>query len=454
MTTTPTTPATGWAEPVPPTFGPVGPVGPVRAVLGAPLRRRTWAELGYALLTLPLSVVGFCFVAAGLYASVLLGLLVVGAPVIVLAGLGARWLAGRTRLLANRMLDAGVPPPAPFRPRPGLLGWVRSGLVDGTAWRARLYLVVRLPVGIVATVPVLMFGAYGLGGLTYPAWRPFLPCGTTSDGLCHRGTQFTDSLVIDDWWQVALTALAGLVCLLAAPWLLHAVVGLDRRLIAALLGPGGGTAERVRELEASRALAVQDSAVALRRIERDLHDGTQARLVALAMKVGLAREKLDEPGDLSRARSLLDSAHSTAKEAIAELRDLVRGIHPPVLDLGLDQALATLAAHSPVPVAVRVELATRPAPEIETIAYFCVAELLTNVAKHSGARQAGVDVRQAGDVLRLQVGDDGRGGARVGAGSGLTGLADRVRTVDGRLTVHSPPGGPTTITVDLPAVRR
>jgi signal transduction histidine kinase len=199
---------------------------------------------------------------------------------------------------------------------------------------------------------------------------------------------------------------------------------------------------------------VDDSAATLRRIERDLHDGTQARLVALAMNVGLAKEKLAEGGDPAEAAALLDRAHTTAKDAIAEVRDLARGIHPPVLDAGLDAALATLCAHSAVPVELRTQLGARPSPAIETIAYFCAAELITNVAKHSGARRAVLDAGTVDGQLRLSVSDDGCGGAHLGGGSGLTGLSDRVRTVDGRLTVDSPPGGPTTVTVDLPLEAR
>jgi signal transduction histidine kinase len=168
------------------------------------------------------------------------------------------------------------------------------------------------------------------------------------------------------------------------------------------------------------------------------------------MNVGLAREKLAEGGDPAEASRLLDAAHTTAKQAIVELRDLARGIHPPVLDAGLDAALATLAAHSAVPVTLRTAIRDRPEPAIETMAYFCAAELLTNVAKHSGARTAVVEAHTAGGRLRLTVGDDGRGGAYLGGGTGLAGLADRVATVDGSLSVESPAGGPTTVTVDVP----
>jgi signal transduction histidine kinase len=219
---------------------------------------------------------------------------------------------------------------------------------------------------------------------------------------------------------------------------------------------------RVRELEQSRAHVVDDSAARLRRIERDLHDGAQAQMVAVAMKLGLAKEKLGgtiagttiagtAQADLERILELVDAAHRGAKEAITELRDLARGIHPPVLDRGLGAALATLAARSDPPVELVVDLPERPSAAIETIAYFCAAELLTNVAKHSGARHARMEAVHVPGLLRMRVSDDGTGGARLEARGGLAGLADRVRTVDGRLQISSPPGGPTVIAVELPS---
>jgi signal transduction histidine kinase len=214
---------------------------------------------------------------------------------------------------------------------------------------------------------------------------------------------------------------------------------------------------RVHELEQSRAHVVDDSAARLRRIERDLHDGAQAQMVAVAMKLGLAREKLGGaltgtvPPDLERVLELVDAAHRGAKEAIAELRDLARGIHPSVLDHGLGTALTTLAARSDVPVELAVDLPERPSAAIETIAYFCAAELLTNVGKHSGARHATLAAVRVPGLLQLRVSDDGSGGARLEARGGLAGLAERISTVDGRLQVSSPRGGPTVVTVELPS---
>jgi signal transduction histidine kinase len=215
--------------------------------------------------------------------------------------------------------------------------------------------------------------------------------------------------------------------------------------------------QRVRELEQARARVVDDSAARLRRIERDLHDGAQAQMVAVAMKLGLAREKLGGmaggtgPAGLERVLELVVAAHEGAKEAITELRDLARGIHPPVLDQSLGAALTTLAARSGQPVELILDLPERPSTAIETIAYFCAAELLANVAKHSGARHATLEAVHVPGLLRLRVGDDGCGGARIEARGGLAGLAERVRTVDGRLQVSSPPRGPTVVTVELPS---
>ena len=241
------------------------------------------------------------------------------------------------------------------------------------------------------------------------------------------------------WWGAALIAVGALEL-----WVAY------RLLVAPL-------PQRVRELERSRARLVDDSAARLRQIERDLHDGAQAQMVAVTMKLGLAVKKLggmaDGTGqaDLDRVLELVAAAHLGAKEAVAELRDLVRGIHPPVLDQGLVTAFSSLAARSDVPVELVLDLPERPSAAIETIAYFCAAELLANVAKHSGARRASLGAVHVPGLLRVQVSDDGAGGARVEARGGLAGLAERVKTVDGRLHVTSPPGGPTVVTVELPS---
>jgi signal transduction histidine kinase len=210
-------------------------------------------------------------------------------------------------------------------------------------------------------------------------------------------------------------------------------------------------AERERELTQRRARVVEEAEARLRGIERDLHDGAQVRLTALAMTLGEIKENLEHAADPEHTIALAAAAHRNAKETLAELRDLAKGIHPAVLDRGLPTALAVLVEASAVPVRLTADLDGRPSPAIETIAYFCAAELLANVAKHSGASGADISVSDDGSGrLVMRVSDDGAGQARLKPGGGLAGLLDRVQTVDGRLSVHSPAGGPTTITVDLP----
>ncbi|MCX5555592.1 sensor histidine kinase [Streptomyces sp. NBC_00038] len=437
-----------------------GPGGALRTVLRAPFTTRAWAEAAYCLIGFPLALVGFVLVVVllalgtGLTASLVgavLGLLLVVAAV----GL-ARALAVLQRGLAAGLLGERVQAPARLRPTGGAFARLDSRLRDAAGWRSVAYVLVRLPVAA--------FGLYAVGwwltGLTNLSaplrWAAFdqRPAGgeagmaTITPIPVGGGAPHSTSLA-----GTFVAAGIGAVTLLAAPWFTRGVVAVDRWLVRALLGPGA-MAERVRNLEETRALAIDDSAALLRRLERDLHDGAQVRLVALAMSLDMAKERLGAEGepvaDPARVRQLVESAHRNATEALSELRDLARGIHPPALDDGLPDALATLAARSTVPVELAVDIPERPTPAIETIAYFCAAELLTNVIKHSGARRAALRVTQQDGVLRLCVSDDGRGGAEVAIGSGLTGLMQRVRTVDGTLDITSPAGGPTAVTVSLP----
>ncbi|MEU4625799.1 histidine kinase [Actinoplanes sp. NPDC023801] len=240
--------------------------------------------------------------------------------------------------------------------------------------------------------------------------------------------------------------------LVAAPWVARYVARADTSLARALLGPSRNErlSGRVESLSRSRADIVAATDAERRRIERDLHDGAQQRLVSLAMNLGMARAGLtDLPGP---ARQAIEAAHDEATQALTELREFVRGLHPAVLDdRGLDAALSGIAARAPLPVRVTVTMSERCSPVVEAIAYFVVSEALTNVARHAGATRAEVTVDRTGDRLRVAVTDDGRGGATLGAGgTGLRGLAQRAASVDGTLTVLSPAGGPTTITVELP----
>jgi signal transduction histidine kinase len=248
---------------------------------------------------------------------------------------------------------------------------------------------------------------------------------------------------------MTLLAVAALGATLVAAWILGDSAAY-RRAYYASLEDRLASAERARNLEESRAQAVEEAAARLRRIERDLHDGAQVRLTALAMTLGEIKEALARQSDRRETLALASEAHQAAKDALSELRDLARGIHPPVLDRGLDAALRSLTENSAIPVSLHITLAVRPSPAIEAIVYFSAAELLANAAKHSGGSRAAITLRAAGQGVRLDVADDGSGGARMTDGGGLAGLRGRVRTVDGRIDIHSPDGGPTSIAIELP----
>ncbi|MFJ2770711.1 sensor histidine kinase [Streptomyces sp. NPDC087300] len=429
----------------------------VRAALRAPFTRRAWAEAAYCLAGFPLGVAGglvlVVLLALGAGFTVSLVLAVVGVLLLIAALRLARALGGVHRGLAAALLGERTPAPPAFRPGDGFVGRLDARLRDGTGWRAAAYVLTKLPVGLLGAYAVLWW-ITGLVNLTAPLrWAAFGQHPTAGDpeGMPILTPVPFGGLTADTFAWTFFAVALGVGTLLCAPWVTGLVVAGDRWLIRALLGPGR-LADRVRDLEETRALAVDDSVALLRRVERDLHDGAQVRLVAVAMGLDMIRQRLDDgqPPDVARIRQLVDGAHRNATEALTELRDLARGIHPPALDEGLPDALATLAARSTVPVELSADVPVRPTPAIETIAYFCAAELLTNVIKHSGAGRAAIGVSQRDGVLRLQVTDDGCGGAEPGAGSGLTGLAQRVRTVDGRIDVRSPAGGPTAVTVELP----
>jgi signal transduction histidine kinase len=426
-----------------------------RRVLSEPFQRRTWSELAFLLISGSLSVVGIAFLLATMASGAVLAVTFIGLVIIAASVRGTRGIGGWHRALARHFLDEWIPDPDPFRARPGFFGWLQTALRDRAGWRAMAYTVVK--------IPLLAFSVwFGLSiwievflSLGSPVWGTG---GSEPDGFGVIRNVFRPGYtgLGDDRPLHRLFVFAGgVVLFFVAPWAVRLVVYLDRRLMRLLLGPDAMTA-RVRTLEQSRAQTVDASAATLRRIERDLHDGTQAQLVALAMRLGQAKEELaeGEEADLDQVRRLVEDAHRGAKEAIVELRDLARGIHPPVLDTGLEGALATLAARSTVPSELTVSLLSRPTPAIEAIAYFCVAELLANVAQHAQASRAAIGCNQHGPWLRIVVRDDGRGGAvltRVGSSSsGLAGLTDRVKAVDGHLGIASPPGGPTVVTVDLP----
>jgi signal transduction histidine kinase len=430
-------------------------------VLRAPLTRRTGRELLYCVfgglagvagfwLTLVLLAIGFT-VSASVIGTVI-GLLLITVTLRV-----SRRLGSLHRRLLKRFLGHQIEAPLRFQPGIGLLGRLDRRLRDRAAWRGVWYSLIKLPVAAVQLYAIVLT-VFGLVDLSYPVdWLLFHNNSSSArlSGLVAVvPIPFGGSFQINSWLGTYPAAIAGAACVVAAAWLARGINGADRSLVRSLLGPSS-MAERVSELERTRTLAVEDSAAALRRVERDLHDGAQMRLAALAMNLGMAREKLgeddDEQPDNATVRELIDAAHRNAVDALADLRDLARGIHPPVLDSGLASALATLATSSAIPASVTADIGPRPAPAIETIAYFCAAELIANATKHSYANQIKIkiDTERTG-VLRLEVSDDGIGGADAARGSGLAGLAQRVSTVDGRIEVVSPAGGPTTVAIELP----
>ncbi|MFQ3560190.1 sensor domain-containing protein [Streptomyces gramineus] len=424
------------------------PVVPaVPAVLTAPFTRRAWQETAYCALSFVPSLVGVTLIAVIVVAlGCALTLTVLGAVpglLFLVAGLAlARTLAALQRRLARGLLDEHIAePPRPEAGR-GLVDGVKARLGDVAGWRAIAYLLARLPVAVLGLWAVTwwVIGAFHvLAPLRWAAGQRDFSLISPIPGLGLDPRSLGSAFA---------AAALGCVFLLAAPWLTRAFVAVDRRLMRALLAPGA-VADRVRELEETRALAVDDAAERLRRLERDLHDGAQVSLAALAMSLDMVREQLDDR-DRPELHRLVETARDNAADTLTELRDLSRGLHPPALDAGLPDALATLAARTALPVDVTADVPDRPTPAIESLAYYCASELLANVIKHSGAARCDVDLSTGDGTLRLTVTDDGHGGAHITAGGGLAGLVQRVRTVDGELTVHSPDRGPTTVKVRLP----
>ncbi|MEA5364269.1 sensor histidine kinase [Amycolatopsis sp., V23-08] len=357
--------------------------------------------IGYMILSFFFRILQFVLIVTGISVGVGTAVVWVGFPILLATTSFVRWSADRERSWAGTMLRVPLPPVErrPYEEGQPLLRRWMVRLSDPTTWRDLAYLMAAFPLACV---------------------------------------------------EVGI-ALASIVLLPMAVWVTPWLGWLHGELAIALLGPNRTKRleQKAERLQASRARGVDAAEAERRRIERDLHDGAQQRLVAVAMSLGRAKSKFDH--DPEGVRELIDEAHADAKLAVSELRDLARGIYPAVLgDRGLDAALSAQAAKSPIPVDVTVDVNPRPPAAVETTAYFIVGETLTNIAKHSGATEAGVKVWRTDNHVVVEITDNGHGGAEVRPGGGLAGLADRAATIDGVITVVSPLGGPTVIRADLP----
>jgi signal transduction histidine kinase len=431
---------------------------PMVRALRAPFELRTWKETIHLLLNMPIGIATFTIVVTGFSLGFGLLITLIGIPILIAMLYVSRGMGWFERARAKLLLDVDVP--RPYRPDPTSDRWWRvpvSRMTDPATWTEIVYHLLLLPIGVITFTVAFSFWVAGASLLFLPVYAWALPqpvhafdswVQVTLDTQSHVGLvggQY--GWVIDTPMEFVLVSLIGLAIVLLTPWVIRGLATANRFLVRGLLG--SDVFARVQTLTDSRAAAVDLAAEDRRRIERDLHDGVQQRLVSLAMDLGRAKEKLDT--DPEGAKELVGEAHEEAKRAITEVRDLARGIHPAVLtDRGLDAALSALATRSPVPADVRVDVDERPPASVEAAAYFVVSEALANVAKHANATRADVTVRRSGDRLTVKVEDDGVGGASLVEGSGLAGLRDRVGALDGELHLLSPRGGPTVLMVEIP----
>jgi signal transduction histidine kinase len=408
----------------------------------------TWWTLTHLVSDVPVGAVTFAFVVALLSATFgLLVTVVFAIPAFWLLMVGSRGFAHMERSRASALLGLELADPvAPLQQT----SWWRRLLErarSAARWKEVGYLLLLLPLGLLNLVLVVAVWCGSLALLALPLYVSALPDGTAKFWLF-------DVAAGNEAWRVALAGLVGVVFL--APWVTVVLGRLDVVTCSWFLGPDARALQeaRVRAAESGRAAAVGSAEAERRRIERDLHDGAQQRLVSLAMELGAAREHFDDE-DKEAIRARVVHAHEESKAALQEIRDLVRGIHPVILeDRGLDAALSAVVARAPIPVSLEVDVDPRPSPEVESAAYFVVSEALTNVARHSGATNAAVTLTRAGDTLVVEVRDNGHGGAddgvTRGTGTGIAGLRERAASLGGSIHLDSPTGGPTILRAVLP----
>ncbi|MFC4056811.1 sensor histidine kinase [Planomonospora corallina] len=410
------------------------------------LLRRIGTDTRYLLLGLPLSVIAFSLMVAGFSAGVGTVVVWVGVPILAATLMAARGFADLERRMLPEVLGRPVARPR-YRPAPQGAGWFRrmvNPLVSGQSWLDLLHGILNLPIALVTFCVTATWWAGTIAGLTAPIYgwiTASIPGNTGLAELIGLG----DSVVM----EVVLNTVIGLLFAITLPAVVRGAALVQAGFGRAMLTSVAELQERIDDLAEGRAAAVSAEANALRKLERDIHDGPQQRLVSLAMDLSRAQRQLRQ--DPQAADRTITQAITATRETLDELRALSRGIAPPILsDRGLAPALAALAGRCTVPVDLDVQVEQRFPAAVENTVYFVVAETLTNVAKHSHATVCTVTLSRTGDVLMLTIGDDGVGGAHVAKGHGLSGLADRLRAVDGELTVDSPPGGPTVIVAEVP----
>ncbi len=403
-----------------------------REILLGPLRRRTWWETVHLVVGALVAGVGACLLALLASAAVLLVVL----PFVPASLFSSIWLLADLQRNRFAVLLRETVNPLPRNRPEGLRERLVADATDRHTWKQAGFHVAAGVTEVGSALLAVGLWSAGFGLLCLSAVSVAAPDLLRDTNVLDPANTTLETVLL----------LLGVLLLFVTPWVVRALTTLDLAMARALLAPDQAKelSHRVEVLTESRSAVVDAADAERRRIERDLHDGTQQRLVSLAMNLGMARAMNPELPEIAEA-------HEEAKLALAELRDFVRGLHPAVLnDRGLDAALSGIAARSPVPVTLTVDLPERPSATTEAVAYFVVSEALANAAKHARAGRAEVTVSRDGDTVRVLVTDDGIGGAHPGKGSGLRGLAQRVESIDGTLTVHSPVGGPTTLTAELP----
>ena len=413
--------------------------------------RQLGIDTGYTLLGFPLATASFIVIVTGLSAGLGTLVIVLGLPILAGTLLAARLFADIERLRIPAVLHRPPSRPAYRTSEPGDGAWKRivTPLRQTQFWLDLAHGILHFPIAVATFCVVVAWWSAAIGGTLTIVWDWSIPRGPDNRSLAQL-----IGLGDSTFARIGLQTAIGLICLVTLPAVVRGCALISAGFSRALLISLAEMRQTITVLTEQKAAAVSAEATALRRLERDIHDGPQQRLVRLAMDLGRARQQLDT--DPNALRDTLDEAISQTRETLDELRALSRGIAPPVLaDRGLPSALAALAGRCTVPAALADDPDLgmprgRLNPAVENTAYFAVAEALTNVAKHSGAANCWVTVANGPGRLGIQIVDDGDGGAHVAKGHGLSGLADRVRATGGTLSVVSPAGGPTEIRVELP----